>query len=169
MIKKYLITLFISLLLNSVTCSADTNSAYKMGTDDVTHLIAKNSNLKKGIDATNQAKKFQKKGKIKKAKKRYNDAIKFFTQANEENPSNPNILNYLGFSYSQVNDFLMAEIYFTEGLEIEPKHIGLNEYLGYLYVETNRINKAKERLKVLKNCNCEEFKRLDSAIKQITS
>ena len=54
----------------------------------------------------------------------------------------------------------MAEIYYNEGLDIDPEHVGINEYLGELYVETNRLNKAKERLKVLANCKCEEFSKL---------
>ena len=34
------------------------------------------------------------------------------------------------------------------------------KYLGELYVVTNRIDMAKERLEVLKNCNCEEYEEL---------
>ena len=55
------------------------------------------------------------------------------------------------------------------GLEIAPTHKGINEYLGELYVNTNRIEKAKERLKVLEGCNCEEYKELQAAIKQGSS
>ena len=43
-------------------------------------------------------------------------------------------------------------------------HNGINEYLGELYVATNRINLAKERLKVLENCNCEEYDELKEII-----
>ena len=52
-----------------------------------------------------------------------------------------------------------------KGLEIKPNHNGINEYLGELYVKTNRIEKAKERLKVLKDCKCDEFKDLELIIK----
>jgi hypothetical protein len=34
-----------------------------------------------------------------------------------------------------------------------------------LYVQTNRIDKANERLEVLKNCNCDEFNELELIIK----
>jgi hypothetical protein len=37
--------------------------------------------------------------------------------------------------------------------------------LGELYVQTNRIDKAKERLAVLKNCKCEEYQELELIIK----
>jgi hypothetical protein len=49
-------------------------------------------------------------------------------------------------------------------LAIDPSHIGINEYLGELYVVTNRINLAKERLEILKSCNCEEYQDLKDII-----
>ena len=49
-------------------------------------------------------------------------------------------------------------------MEINPNHNGINEYLGELYVTTNRHNLAVERLEVLKNCNCKEYKDLKSII-----
>ena len=41
----------------------------------------------------------------------------------------------------------------------------INEYLGELYVQTNRIDKANERLEVLKSCNCKEYSELELIIK----
>ena len=40
----------------------------------------------------------------------------------------------------------------------------INEYLGELYVVTNRLDLAKERLKVLESCNCEEYTELKEII-----
>jgi len=166
--KKYLILLFISLLFNNLIYTkgnvSEKDGVWNTGKDDVSHMKGKNSNFKKGYDALKQAKRYDKKGKINKAKKRFNDAVRFFTLANEENPNEPDILNYLGYSFRKVGDFSMAEIYYGQGLAIDPQHISINEYLGELYAETNRIDKANERLKVLKNCNCEEFLELNSAI-----
>ena len=45
--------------------------------------------------------------------------------------------------------------------------MGINEYLGELYVATNRIDLAKERLNVLKNCNCEEYSELKDIIEEL--
>ena len=84
--------------------------------------------------------------------------------ANKENPGDPNTLNYIGYATRKLGDFKNAEIYYLLGLSIDPNHIGINEYLGELYLETNRIELAKERLEVLKNCNCEEYKELKSLI-----
>ncbi len=49
-------------------------------------------------------------------------------------------------------------------MAIEPSHIGINEYLGELYVATNRLDLAEERLKILENCNCEEYTELKQII-----
>ena len=49
-------------------------------------------------------------------------------------------------------------------MAIEPNHIGINEYLGELYVATNRLDLAKERLKILEKCNCEEYTELKEII-----
>ena len=168
MFKKHLILILIVFLTNSSVYSTEknTNSSEvgKGGSENYSYLIAKNSNYKKGKNALKQAKKYHKKEKRNKAKKRFNDAIKFFTLANKEYPQDPDILNYLGYSLKKVDDFIMAEIYYTNGLEINPKHIGLNANLIRFYIETNRIDKAKERLKVLENCKCKEFDKLQNLI-----
>ena len=161
MIKKILFLIFISLLFIKPIYPDDTKDPiWNTGRDDIRHLKAKNSNYKKGKDSLKQAKRYHKKGKINKAKLRFNDSIKFFTLANKKYPQDPDILNYLGYSLRQVDDFIMAEIYYTQGLEVNPKHINMNKNLGKLYLETNRINKAKEILTILENCSCIEFDEL---------
>ena len=167
MIKKYLILTLITFFINSSVYSAEKDGAWKTGDDDKLYMKGKNSNYKKGKNALKQAKKYHKKEKRNKAKKRFNDAIKFFTLANKEYPQDPDILNYLGYSLKKVDDFIMAEIYYTNGLEINPKHIGLNANLIRFYIETNRIIKAKKRLSFLESCSCEEFEELKSLIQKI--
>ena len=110
------------------------------------------------------AKKYESKGKDKKAKKRYERALKFLIKSNEEKPNQADTLNYLGFATRKLGDYKKGEEYNLLGLKIDPNHKGINEYLGELYVVTNRINLAKERLNVLKNCNCEEYKELKEII-----
>ena len=70
-----------------------------------------------------------------------------------------------GHAYMKVGNFEEAENYYLKGLDLDPKHNGINEYLGELYVQTNRIDKANERLAVLKNCNCDEYSELELIIK----
>ena len=71
----------------------------------------------------------------------------------------------MGYTSRKIGKFEQAEKFYLTGLAIKPDHSGINEYLGELYVQTNRIDKAKERLAVLKNCNCDEFQELELIIK----
>ena len=156
MLKKILIT-FSLLILFSVNSNA-------AGSNDSTPKKVK-SDYAKAVDLIKFAKKYEKKGKIEKANKRYEKAQKLLIKSNNKTPNNANTLNYLGFTTRKLGDYEGGEKYYLQGLAIEPNHIGINEYLGELYVQTNRIEKAKERLAVLKNCNCEEFQELELIIK----
>ena len=71
----------------------------------------------------------------------------------------------MGYTSRKIGNFDVAEKFYLQGLSINPKHNGINEYLGELYVQTNKIDKAKERLEVLKNCNCKEYQELELIIK----
>ena len=73
-------------------------------------------------------------------------------------------MNYLGFTTRKLGDYENGEKYYLMGLAINPNHTGINEYLGELYVTTNRIELARERLKVLEKCNCEEYTQLKDII-----
>tara|TARA_Y100001970_G_scaffold247412_1_gene316107 strand:- start:317 stop:805 length:489 start_codon:yes stop_codon:yes gene_type:complete len=153
--KKILITLlFVLTSINhslSAGSSSDGSSMQK-------------TNYEKAVSLINSAKNYEKKGKIKKAEKRYQKAQKLLFKANKKKPNNPDTLNYLGFTTRKLGDFDQGEKYYLQGLEINPSHVGINEYLGELYVVTNRIELAKERLKILENCNCKEYGDLEAVI-----
>ena len=85
-------------------------------------------------------------------------------KSNNKNPNVADTLNYLGFTTRKLGDYDAGEKYYLQGLEIEPNHVGINEYLGELYVVTNRMDLAKERLNILKACNCEEYDELKEII-----
>ena len=110
------------------------------------------------------AKKYESKGKDKKAEKRYEKALKFLVKSNKEKPNQADTLNYLGFATRKLGNYEKGEEYYLLGLKIDPNHKGINEYLGELYVVTNRMDLAKERLNVLKSCNCEEYDELKEII-----
>ena len=122
------------------------------------------SNYDKAVKLIKFAKKYEKKGKVEKANKRYQKAVELLLKSNKKKPNNADILNYLGFATRKLGDFKKGEEYYLEGLAIEPDHIGINEYLGELYVATNRVDLAKERLEILKGCNCDEYKELKEII-----
>ena len=112
-----------------------------------------------------RAGKLEKKEKKDKAVKLYKEAFSKLEKANKKDKNNPDILNYMGYTSRKSGNFNEAEKFYLKGLSLDPKHNGINEYLGELYVQTNRIEKAKERLAVLKNCNCKEFQELELIIK----
>ena len=145
--------MLVSLILNTPIFAA--------GNDDTSSKVddyLKASNLIKA------AKKYEKKGKTEKAKKRYAKAQILLLKSNKDKPLQADTLNYLGFTSRKLGNYEKGEEYYLLGLKIEPNHKGINEYLGELYVVTKRINLAKERLEVLKNCNCEEFNELREVI-----
>ena len=122
------------------------------------------SNYDQAVKLIKAAKNYEKKGKTDKATKRYEKALKLLVTSNKKKPNKADTLNYLGFTTRKLGDYENGEKYYLQGLSIEPNHKGINEYLGELYVATNRIDLAKERLEVLKSCNCEEYKELKEII-----
>ena len=117
------------------------------------------------VKLVKRAGKLERKEKLDKAKKLYSQAFSKLEKAHKKNKKDPDILNYMGFTSRKVGNFEIAEKFYLQGLSIKPNHNGINEYLGELYVQTNRIDKANERLEILKNCNCDEYKELGLIIK----
>ena len=117
------------------------------------------------VKLVKRAGKLEKKDKLDKAKKLYSQAFTKLEKAHKKNKKDPDILNYMGYTSRKVGNFEVAEKFYLQGLSIKPNHNGINEYLGELYVQTNRIDKANERLAILKNCNCDEYKELELIIK----
>jgi|TARA_B100002051_G_scaffold243148_1_gene248826 tetratricopeptide (TPR) repeat protein len=146
----YTIILFFIFINNSYSAASSSGST--------------KSNYDKAANLIKAAKKYETKGKDKKAKKRYERALKLLIKANKEKPNQADTLNYLGFTTRKLGDYENGEKYYLLGLKVNPNHKGINEYLGELYVVTNRIDLAKERLGVLKNCNCEEYDDLKEII-----
>ena len=120
---------------------------------------------KSSVSLIKRAGKLEKKDNKAKAEKLYAQAFEKLSEALKKDKKNPDILNYMGFTSRKIGNFSEAEDYYLRGLAIDPKHNGINEYLGELYVQTNRIDKANERLEVLKSCNCEEYGELELIIK----
>ena len=153
MIKKIFITLIFVLFASNAMSAGSDSTPKKVKSD-----------YDKAVQSIKFAKKYEKKGKLEKAKKRYAKAQKLLLKSNKEKPLQADTLNYLGFTTRKLGDYENGEKYYLLGLEIEPNHNGINEYLGELYVVTNRMDLAKERLKVLETCNCEEYNELKEII-----
>ena len=152
--KKFIYTLLIVIALTNNSFSAGTSSDSSDGSSSYT----------KAYNLIKAAKKYEKKGKTEKAQKRYAKAQKLLIKSNEKKPLQADTLNYLGFTTRKLGDYKKGEEFYLQGLQIEPNHKGINEYLGELYVVTDRMDMAKERLGVLKTCNCEEYEELKEII-----
>ena len=153
--KKILVLLFFLSLSNHVFAAGSDNSS------DTSETAL----YDKAVKLVKRAGKLEKKDKPEKAKKLYAQAFKELNKAYTTDKKNPDILNFMGFTSRKISNFKVAEEYYLKGLNLNPNHNGINEYLGELYVQTNRIDKANERLAVLKNCNCEEYQDLELIIK----
>ena len=154
--KKLIYTLLIIIAL--------TNNSFSAGSSSDNDSTPKVSDYTKAKNLIKAAKKYEKKGKTKKAQKKYTKAQKLLLKSNKQKPLQADTLNYLGFTTRKLGDYEGGEEFYLQGLQIEPNHNGINEYLGELYVATNRIGMAKERLEVLKTCNCKEYEELKEII-----
>ena len=159
--KKIILTLFGILFITGNVIAAPSGGE--------SESTSKKTNYEKAVSHILSAKKYEKKGKLEKAKKNYSKAQKLLIQSNQKKPNKPDTLNYLGFTTRKLGDFENGEKYYLQGLAIDPKHKGINEYLGELYVATKRHNLAIERLEVLKGCNCEEYDQLKAVIAGVKS
>ena len=153
--KFFLIILFVLSLNNQVFAAGS----------DSSNETSETTLYDQAVKLVKRAGKLEKKDKGEKAKKLYSQAFKKLNKAYKSDKKNPDILNYMGFTSRKIDNFKEAENYYLKGLDLDPKHNGINEYLGELYVQTNRMDKANERLAVLKNCDCEEYQELELIIK----
>ena len=154
--RKILILVTAFFLINSFALAAGGDSGSS---------TSKISMYDEAVKLIKRAGKLEKKDNKDKAVKLYKEAFVKLEKANKKDKDNPDILNYMGFTSRKSGSFDEAEKFYLKGLSLNPRHNGINEYLGELYVQTNRIEKAKERLEVLKTCNCKEYGELELIIK----
>ena len=152
---KKIIYVFVFILLTNFSFAAGSSSSSNGGEANL---------YKEAKKLIVRAKKLEKKDKVEKALKLYSKAYDKLLKAYDKDKENPDILNYLGFTLRKAGNFDEAEKFYLAGLDIKPDHKGINEYLGELYIKTNRIELAKKRLEVLKDCKCEEFEELKELI-----
>ena len=158
--KQILVILFILSFTNQAfSAGSDSSSSSSSSSDS-----SPTSLYDQAVKLIKRAGKLEKKDKAEKANKLYSQAFKKLEKAYSYDKKNPDILNYMGFTSRKVGNYDEAEKFYLNGLSLKPNHNGINEYLGELYVVTNRIDLAKERLDVLKSCNCEEYKELKAII-----
>ena len=87
MIKKIFLILILTLF---------TTNSFSAVSDSTSSKIK--SNYDKAVESIKFAKKYESKGKLEKAKKRYAKAQKLLLKSNSEKPNKADTLNYLGFT-----------------------------------------------------------------------
>jgi Flp pilus assembly protein TadD len=136
-----------------VALSIASTSALAMGPPTTSSRSSPPGNYEKGVKAAKSGE--------------YAAALKQLEKAVSENSRDANAWNYMGYSYRKLKQFDQALVAYQKALAIDPEHHGANEYLGELYLETGKLEKARERLKVLDSAcffGCSEYDALKSAI-----
>lgn len=101
------------------------------------------------------------------ARKDYDKAAPLLLRAVENDPSNADAWNYLGYVNARANRYEAALGYYGKALALQPRHRGANEYLGELYLKMGQLAKAEERLQVLDEAcafGCAEYDMLKKAV-----
>ncbi len=90
----------------------------------------------------------------------YEGAIPLLLSVVEEDPSNADAFNYLGYSNRKLQRYAVALEHYQKALSLEPRHRGAHEYVGELYLETGNLAKAEEHLDALDSIcffGCDEY------------
>jgi len=97
---------------------------------------------------------------------KYAKAIELLKTADQ---TDPQVLNYLGYSYRKSGDLMTGIEYYKLALAIDPNFVLAREYLGEGYVKAGRIDLAKlELAEIEKRCgkSCEEYIDLAAVIQK---
>lgn len=97
----------------------------------------------------------------------YEPAIDSLLSAEKSSKNDPDIYNYLGYSFRKINDLEKAAFYYDKALVLSPKHKGALEYQGEMFLTLGQLEKAESNLKKLeKICflGCDEEKMLKESI-----
>ena len=106
-------------------------------------------------------------GKQAMEKKDWPEAARRFAKAAAGDPDNPDLQNYLGYSYRNLKQFDLAFKYYKRAIELDPRHRGAHEYIGETYLMTGDVVNAEKHLAALREIcllSCEELEDLGKAI-----
>jgi Flp pilus assembly protein TadD len=106
-------------------------------------------------------------GKQAMDKQDWPEAAKRFGKAAAGDPDNPDLQNYLGYSYRNLKQFDLAFKHYKRAIELDPRHRGAHEYIGETYLLTGDVVSAEKHLAALRGIcllSCEELEDLEKAI-----
>ncbi len=99
--------------------------------------------------------------------KDYNKALAALKKALDVDKNNPDVHNYLGYSYRNLGDYDSAFKHYNQALVLSPGHKAAHEYIGEAYLMKNDLAKAEEhlnRLRALCMTGCSEMSLLKEKI-----
>jgi len=94
-------------------------------------------------------------------------AIAAFNRAAARDGKNPDIQNYLGYSYRKAGNLDTAFKYYEVALKLDPEHKGAHEYIGEAYLIKGDLKMAKQHLDALDRIctfGCSEYRELKKAV-----
>ena len=106
-------------------------------------------------------------GKEQAYKGNYKEAITYLKKSIENDSTNADAFNMLGYSNRKLGKTKEAFDYYNKALDLDPRHRGTHEYIGRLYLNLSQPEKAKTHLdKLDKICffACDEYMTLKKAI-----
>jgi Flp pilus assembly protein TadD len=106
-------------------------------------------------------------GKDAMERKEWPEAARRFAKAASGDPDNPDLQNYLGFSYRNLKQFDAALRHYEQALRLDPRHRGAHEYIGETYLLLGDLPRAERHLAALREIcllSCEEFEDLAKAV-----
>jgi Flp pilus assembly protein TadD len=99
----------------------------------------------------------------------WGEAVRRFSRAALLDPDNPDIQNYLGYSYRKMGQLQLAFKYYHQALALNPRHRGAHEYIGEAYLMAGDLPAAQKHLEALRKIcllPCAELAELEKAIKE---
>jgi Flp pilus assembly protein TadD len=106
-------------------------------------------------------------GKRAMENKDWQEAARRFAKAAAGDPDNPDLQNFLGYSYRNLKQFDLAFRHYKRALELDSRHRGAHEYIGETYLLTGDVAGAEKHLAALRQIcllSCEELVDLEQAI-----
>jgi Flp pilus assembly protein TadD len=99
--------------------------------------------------------------------KDYKTALAALKKALDVDKNNPDVHNYLGYSYRNLGDYDSAFKHYQQALVLSPGHKAAHEYIGEAYLMKNDLAKAEEHLNKLRSIcvtGCSEMSLLKEKI-----